>query len=69
MVGADPAATALAVVEMMREGRFAEIEELFAPVLRAQVSAETLRLACDPAVVADIAAWLAPGRGKITASR
>ncbi|MET7331709.1 alpha/beta hydrolase [Nonomuraea sp. NPDC005650] len=38
----DPAATATTVVEMARDGRFAEIESLFAGALRAQVSAETL---------------------------
>lgn len=41
----DPAATALTVVEMARQGRFAEIEELFAPPLRALVGAEALRTA------------------------
>src|SRR5262249_49989853 len=43
-VGADPAAVAAAVVGMAREGRFLEIEALFAPRLRAIVSAETLRV-------------------------
>ncbi|MFJ2032990.1 hypothetical protein [Streptosporangium sp. NPDC087985] len=47
-VGADPVATAVAVVEMACEGRFAEIEDLFAPPLRAVVSAETLRVAWGP---------------------
>jgi len=42
-VGTDPVAVAAAVVEMAREGRFVEIEALFAPQLRAMVSAETLR--------------------------
>jgi len=41
----DPAGTAVAVVEMARAGRFAELAERFAPVLRAVVSAETVRLA------------------------
>lgn len=41
----DPAATATAVAEMARDGRFAEIEALFAPPLRAAVSAEALRAA------------------------
>jgi dienelactone hydrolase len=44
-VGVDPSGTAVAVVEMARTGRFAEIEELFAPPLRAVVSAETVRVA------------------------
>src|SRR5262249_11558647 len=43
MAQTDPAAVARTVVEMAREGRFADIEELFAPRLRAVVSAETLR--------------------------
>ncbi|MFC4530688.1 alpha/beta hydrolase family protein [Sphaerisporangium dianthi] len=43
--GTDPAATALAVVEMAASGRFHEIEGLFAPRLRAVVSAETLKAA------------------------
>ncbi|MFI6738834.1 alpha/beta hydrolase family protein [Nonomuraea sp. NPDC050451] len=42
-MAADPAATATTVVEMAREGRFTEIEDLFAGPLRAQVSAEALR--------------------------
>ena len=40
----DAAAIAMSVVELARNGRFAEIEELFAPPLRAVVSAETLRI-------------------------
>ncbi|MDX3232381.1 alpha/beta hydrolase family protein [Streptomyces sp. ME19-01-6] len=43
--GTDPATTAVAVVEMARKGRFAEIAGLFAPPLRAAVSAEMLRVA------------------------
>ncbi|MGW0807923.1 serine aminopeptidase domain-containing protein [Nonomuraea sp. NPDC002799] len=43
----DPAAVATAVVEMARDGRFAEVEETFAPALRAAVSAETLRVGWD----------------------
>jgi uncharacterized protein len=43
--GIDPAATALGVVEMARNGSFVEIEGLFAPSLRAAVSAEMLRVA------------------------
>jgi dienelactone hydrolase len=39
----DPATVATAVVEMARHGRFADIEQLFAPPLRAVVSAEVLR--------------------------
>jgi uncharacterized protein len=42
--GTDPAAIAAAVVAMAREERFTEIEELFAPRLRAVVSAETLQI-------------------------
>lgn len=38
------AATAIQVVELALNGRFAEIESLFAPPLRAVVSAETLRI-------------------------
>ncbi|MFI7635019.1 alpha/beta hydrolase family protein [Nonomuraea sp. NPDC049400] len=49
----DPAATATTVVEMARDGRFTEIEGLFAAPLRAQVSAEALR-----------AAWAAETGGK-----
>lgn len=44
-VETDPAAIARAVVEMAREGYFATVEELFAPPLRAVVSAEMLRVA------------------------
>jgi uncharacterized protein len=43
VVGTDPAAVATAVVGMAREGRFVDIEALFAPRLRAAVSAESLR--------------------------
>ncbi|MGY0056268.1 alpha/beta fold hydrolase [Streptomyces sp. LZ34] len=43
--GTDPATTAVAVVEMARKGCFAEIEGLFAPPLRAAVSAEMLKVA------------------------
>ncbi|MFI9552798.1 alpha/beta hydrolase [Nonomuraea endophytica] len=46
-MGTDPAAIATAVVEMARSGRFADIETLFAPPLRALVSAETLRAAWE----------------------
>ncbi|MGN9783207.1 alpha/beta hydrolase family protein [Nonomuraea sp. ZG12] len=38
----DPAVTAVAVAELAQQGRFAEIAELFAPPLRAALSAETL---------------------------
>ncbi|MER7787187.1 alpha/beta fold hydrolase [Streptomyces sp. NPDC097640] len=41
----DPAKTAVAVVEMAREGCFDEIAQRFAPTLRAAVSADALRLA------------------------
>jgi dienelactone hydrolase len=44
MTTIDAAAIATSVVEMARHERFAEIEELFAPPLRAVASAETLRL-------------------------
>ena len=40
-----PAAAGSAVAQMARDGRFPQIEELFAPRLRAAVSAETLGLA------------------------
>jgi dienelactone hydrolase len=40
----DAAAIATRVVELLRNGRFAEIERLFAPPMRAVVSAETLRI-------------------------
>jgi dienelactone hydrolase len=43
-VEADPATVATTVVGMARAGRFADIEALFAPRLRAVVSAETLRV-------------------------
>lgn len=43
-MAADAATTALRVVELARNERFAEIETLFAPPLRAVVSAETLRI-------------------------
>ncbi|MBP2704272.1 alpha/beta hydrolase [Microbispora sp. RL4-1S] len=43
-MGMDPAAIAVAVVELTRHGRFAEVEERFAAPLRAVVSAQTLRV-------------------------
>ncbi|MEV0353145.1 alpha/beta fold hydrolase [Nonomuraea sp. NPDC050680] len=43
-MGMGPAAVATAVVEMAGNGRFADVEELFAPPLRAVVSAEALRV-------------------------
>jgi uncharacterized protein len=43
-VETDPATVATAVVGMADAGRFADIEALFAPRLRAVVSAETLRM-------------------------
>lgn len=42
-----PLAISLAVLDMAREGRFAEIRDLFAPQLRALVSAEALRVAWE----------------------
>ncbi|MEU4197923.1 hypothetical protein AB0E69_38925 [Kribbella sp. NPDC026611] len=42
--GKDPAAVAVAVVELTADGRFAEVEKLFAPRLLAAASAETLRI-------------------------
>ncbi|MEV8443998.1 alpha/beta fold hydrolase [Actinosynnema sp. NPDC051121] len=45
MTGSDPGMTGVAVVELARAGRFAEIEELFAPPLRALVDAEAVRVA------------------------
>ncbi|MCG5220878.1 alpha/beta fold hydrolase [Streptosporangium soli] len=47
----DPAAIATAVVEMARNGRFADIEKMFAPPLRAMVSAETLRVAWESQIL------------------
>ncbi|WP_410610514.1 hypothetical protein [Amycolatopsis sp. lyj-109] len=44
MAGTDPAAVALAVVDMVTAGRFADAEERFAPRLRAAASAATLRV-------------------------
>ncbi|KOX18002.1 hypothetical protein ADK67_37255 [Saccharothrix sp. NRRL B-16348] len=43
--GTDPEATGVAVVELARAGRFAEIEKLFAPPLRALIDAEAVRAA------------------------
>ncbi|MEU0505554.1 hypothetical protein [Nocardia sp. NPDC005998] len=45
MVDVNPAAIAAAVVELARTQRFAEIEDMFAPRLRAAVSAETVEVA------------------------
>ncbi|MFI6395501.1 serine aminopeptidase domain-containing protein [Nonomuraea sp. NPDC050540] len=45
--GTDPVTIAAAVVEMAQGGHFADIEELFAPPLRAVVSAETLQAAWE----------------------
>jgi len=44
-VGADPVAVAASVIEMARAGRFAGIEELFAPPLRAAVPAAAIQTA------------------------
>src|SRR5437763_14018119 len=44
---ATPAATALAVIEMARQGRFTDISERFAPQLRPMVPPEALRAAWD----------------------
>jgi dienelactone hydrolase len=43
----DPVATAMTIGELARDGRFAEIEETFAPPLRAVATADTLRLAWE----------------------
>ncbi|MGO1052868.1 hypothetical protein [Crossiella sp. CA198] len=43
-VGADPVVLATAVVAMAREGRFAEVEELFSPGLRAAAPTPALRV-------------------------
>ncbi|MER5644020.1 alpha/beta hydrolase [Streptosporangium sp. NPDC002524] len=43
-MGVDPLKIATEVVEMARNGRFADVEKLFAPPLRAVASAETLRI-------------------------
>ncbi|GAA2206285.1 alpha/beta hydrolase [Nonomuraea monospora] len=50
--GVEPGAVAVSVVEMAREGRFEEVEALFAPSLRAVVSAQVLRVAWEGEVVA-----------------
>jgi len=42
-----PAATGLAVIEMARQGRFAEIRDRFAPQLRPMVPAEALQTAWE----------------------
>jgi uncharacterized protein len=47
MTPAGPVGTSLTVLELARAGRFAEISELFAPNLRALVSAEALRAAWE----------------------
>ena len=44
-MAADPAAIAASVIEMARAERFTGIEELFAPALRAVVSAATIQTA------------------------
>jgi hypothetical protein len=44
-VDTGPLEVAASVIEMLRDERFSEIEELFAPQLRAAVSAETIRTA------------------------
>src|ERR1700761_5725137 len=45
LVETGPLAVAASVIEMARTARFAGIEELFTPPLRAAVSAETIRAA------------------------
>ncbi|ONI92117.1 hypothetical protein ALI22I_05765 [Saccharothrix sp. ALI-22-I] len=45
VLGTGPEATGVAVVELARAGRFAEIEKLFAPPLRALIDAEAVRAA------------------------
>ncbi|WP_436763174.1 serine aminopeptidase domain-containing protein [Streptosporangium sp. V21-05] len=49
-VETDPAAIAATVVELARSGRFADVEKLFAPPLRAVASAETLRVGWESQV-------------------
>jgi len=44
---AEPVQTSLAVLDMARTGRFAQIRDLFAPQLRAMVPAEALQAAWD----------------------
>jgi hypothetical protein len=44
---AEPVRTSLAVLDMARTGRFAQIRDLFAPQLRAMVPAEALQAAWD----------------------
>jgi uncharacterized protein len=50
VLGTDPEAAGVAVVEMARAGRFTEIEELFAPSLRAMIDAEAVRSAWTTAI-------------------
>jgi dienelactone hydrolase len=45
MMATTPAATSLAVIEMARVGRFAQIREMFAPQLRPMVTAEAIQAA------------------------
>jgi len=45
VLGTGAGATGVAVVEMAGAGRFAEIERLFAPRLRALIDAEAVRVA------------------------
>lgn len=44
-MGTDPTTTATAVVQLARDGHFADIESLFAPPLRAVASADAVRVA------------------------
>jgi uncharacterized protein len=50
MTPTEPIAIGLSVLERARDGRFAEIREMYAPQLRAMVSAEALRGAGSAAV-------------------
>ena len=47
LTASEAGSTATRIVEMIRDGRFAMVEALFAPPLRAVASAETLRIAWD----------------------
>src|SRR4051812_15709389 len=61
----DPGVVAGTVVAMAAEGRFADVEELFAPRLRAAASAETLRVGWETEIAkaGPVTAVGGPGRG------
>jgi hypothetical protein len=71
MVGTGPAAVAVAVVVvgMATEGRFADVEELFAPRLRAVATAETLRVGWEGEIarIGPVSSVGGPVRGPVEA--